>query len=159
MCLCVRRLLRITPPPSGAHITLRMALTHSSMSLWEVAISRKDSWFIPVRSFSPVPPENTTAITLADLNQQDKMTNTFEKHCFIYVQSHTEQISLLKITLLWQQPPSSTRNVFNNLISTITPVKYKEIAMQLCLSFLWLYTAWYHLVWHFRLFQFNFDYT
>lgn len=37
-------------------MTRRMALTQSSMSDWEFAISRKDSWLIGARSFSPVPP-------------------------------------------------------------------------------------------------------
>lgn len=44
------------PPPNGAQMTRRMALTQSSMSDWEFAISRKDSWLIGARSFSPVPP-------------------------------------------------------------------------------------------------------
>lgn len=44
------------PPPNGAQMTRRMALTQSSMSVWEFAMSRKDSWLIGARSFSPVPP-------------------------------------------------------------------------------------------------------
>lgn len=44
------------PPPNGAQMTRRMALTQSSMSVWELAMSRKDSWLIGARSFSPVPP-------------------------------------------------------------------------------------------------------
>lgn len=44
------------PPPNGAQMTRRMALTQSSMSAWEFAMSRKDSWLIGARSFSPVPP-------------------------------------------------------------------------------------------------------
>lgn len=31
------------PPPNGAQMTRRMALTQSSMSAWEFAMSRKDS--------------------------------------------------------------------------------------------------------------------
>lgn len=45
------------PPPNGAQMTRRMALTQSSMSVWEFAMSRTDSWLMGVRSFSPVPPE------------------------------------------------------------------------------------------------------
>lgn len=41
-------------------MTLRMALTQSSISLWELAISWNDSWLIPVRSLSPAPPGKTT---------------------------------------------------------------------------------------------------
>lgn len=96
-------------------------------------------------------------ITLLDLDQQGKMTNTFQKHCASNMWNHT-QIPLLQITLLWQQTPSSVnkwvqpmRNVFDNLISYSTPIKYKESATQLCLSFLWVHTAWYQLVWHFSL--------
>ena len=37
-------------------MTRRMALTQSSMSDWEFAMSRKDSWLMGARSFSPVPP-------------------------------------------------------------------------------------------------------
>lgn len=47
------------PPPNGAQMTRRMALTQSSMSVWEFAMSRKDSWLIGARSFSPVPPVGT----------------------------------------------------------------------------------------------------
>lgn len=47
------------PPPNGAQMTRRMALTQSSMSVWEFAMSRKDSWLIGARSFSPVPPMGT----------------------------------------------------------------------------------------------------
>ncbi|TNN33922.1 hypothetical protein EYF80_055912 [Liparis tanakae] len=46
----------LLPPPNGAQMTRRMALTQSSMSVWELAISRKDSWLCGARSFSPVPP-------------------------------------------------------------------------------------------------------
>lgn len=46
----------LLPPPNGAQMTRRMALTQSSMSVWELAISRKDSWLSGARSFSPVPP-------------------------------------------------------------------------------------------------------
>lgn len=49
----------LLPPPNGAQMTRRMALTQSSMSVWEFAMSRKDSWLIGVRSFSPVPPAGT----------------------------------------------------------------------------------------------------
>lgn len=44
------------PPPNGAQMTRRMALTQSSMSVWEFAMSRKDSWLIGARSLSPAPP-------------------------------------------------------------------------------------------------------
>ena len=44
------------PPPNGAQMTRRIALTQSSMSVWEFAMSRKDSWLIGARSLSPVPP-------------------------------------------------------------------------------------------------------
>lgn len=47
------------PPPNGAQMTRRMALTQSSMSVWEFAMSRKDSWLTGARSFSPVPPAGT----------------------------------------------------------------------------------------------------
>lgn len=47
------------PPPNGAQMTRRMALTQSSISVWEFAMSRKDSWLIGARSFSPVPPAGT----------------------------------------------------------------------------------------------------
>lgn len=53
-CLCFS-----LPPPNGAQMTRRMALTQSSMSVWELAMSRKDSWLIAARSFSPVPPLQT----------------------------------------------------------------------------------------------------
>lgn len=47
------------PPPNGAQMTRRMALTQSSMSVWAFAMSRKDSWLTGARSFSPVPPAGT----------------------------------------------------------------------------------------------------
>lgn len=47
------------PPPNGAQMTRRMALTQSSISFWEFAMSRKDSWLMGARSFSPVPPAGT----------------------------------------------------------------------------------------------------
>lgn len=49
-------MLNVLPPPKGAQMTRLMALTQSSMSFWEFAISRKVSWLGADRSFSPVPP-------------------------------------------------------------------------------------------------------
>lgn len=49
-------MLNMLPPPKGAQMTRLMALTQSSMSFWEFAISRKASWLGADRSFSPVPP-------------------------------------------------------------------------------------------------------
>lgn len=49
----------IVPPPKGAQITRLMALTQSSMSFWELAISRKASWLRADLSFSPVPPKQS----------------------------------------------------------------------------------------------------
>lgn len=39
-------------------MTRLMAFTQSSMSLWELAMSRKDSWLIAALSFSPAETEN-----------------------------------------------------------------------------------------------------
>lgn len=49
-------MLNVLPPPNGAQMTRLMALTQSSMSFWEFAISKKASWLGADRSFSPVPP-------------------------------------------------------------------------------------------------------
>jgi len=47
------------PPPKGAQMTRLMALTQSSMSFWEFAMSRKASWLRADLSFSPVQPMET----------------------------------------------------------------------------------------------------
>lgn len=45
------------PPPKGAHMTRLIAFTQSSISLWELAMSKKVSWLTGVLSFSPVAPK------------------------------------------------------------------------------------------------------
>lgn len=48
--------LREVPPPSGAQMTRRMACTQSSISRWELAMSRSASGLAGTFSRSPEPP-------------------------------------------------------------------------------------------------------
>lgn len=58
--LCMRSVqVYKLPPPKGAQMTRLMALTQSSMSFWEFAMSRKASWLRADLSFSPVQPMET----------------------------------------------------------------------------------------------------
>lgn len=60
---------RYLPPPNGAHMTRLIAFTQSSMSFWELAMSKKVSWLTGVLSFSPAAPGNQIKFNRIYLNE------------------------------------------------------------------------------------------